>query len=128
MATTLLDTNNVPLTFAPLFGWAAALAYSASFLSQVSGPSRANQQRTKPNKPREAEADRLGCRTVALRYVVVSVGTHLSTCCPRWFGLSPGTWQTNQNALSSGDSPVDRDAKRQQRNAHYQYVNLSTDT
>ena len=34
------------ITFAPPVRWAAALAYSASFLSEVSGPRRADQQRT----------------------------------------------------------------------------------
>ncbi|MEZ0539061.1 hypothetical protein [Fibrella arboris] len=47
--------------------------------------------------------------------------------CPAITDLSPGTWHTDQNALSNGDSPVDRDVK-QQKNSHYQLVILSHET
>ncbi|XBA03254.1 hypothetical protein A6C57_26135 [Fibrella sp. ES10-3-2-2] len=43
----------------------------------------------------------------------MSAETRLSTFCPAVTDLSLGTLQTNQNALSNGDSPVVRNAKHQ---------------
>ncbi|XBA03255.1 hypothetical protein A6C57_26140 [Fibrella sp. ES10-3-2-2] len=50
------------------------------------------------------------------------------TFCQPVTNLSPGTLQTNQNALSNGDSPVDRNEKHLQKNAHYQLDTLSHET
>ena len=66
------------------------------FLSEVTRPRRANQKRTNPNSPREAEQCTPRQETNLLRYVPVSTETNSVAFCHRYVALSDGTRHTNQ--------------------------------
>jgi len=83
-----------------------------------------NQARNRISRERP-KPTRRGCRTVTIRYVTMSAETRLSTCYQPVIHLSSHTWDARQNALSNGHWPVARNAKHQQKNAHYQLLILS---
>lgn len=93
MAESFLNKRYIALTFSPLCVLGATLAFSASFLSKVSGPRRADKQpvrrcgtiRLSPERPKPISR---GCQAVVLRYVLVLAETcfdrsvHGGLACP----------------------------------------------